>query len=363
MLANTMNTRVDSAADVSFHPDFNDHEEVVIRDDGKCCAIIAVHNTNLGPATGGCRIYPYPLFDDALGDVLRLSRGMTFKSAMANIQFGGGKSVIIANPATDKSREMMLAMGDFIESLQGRYIAAEDSGTSVADIKIMAERTRHVAGFVRGEQHGGDPSPMTALGVFLGIEAALRYRNMGSLGGIRVAIQGIGNVGWHLASLLRKAGAEVIAADSNAVRLKKAVKQLGVKTCSIGKILSRNVDVLAPCAMGSAIRQDNVDQIKATIIAGAANNQLEVPSLAEELRQRGVLYAPDYIINAGGIIDIYYQRLNIRDRDRIRSHLEIIPHNLANIFKRSDAEKRNTAEIADELARAVFERSNKSKRR
>ncbi|MDA1369363.1 MAG: amino acid dehydrogenase [Proteobacteria bacterium] len=339
---------------VNSHPEIDLHENVVIHDDRGLQAIIAVHNSNLGPATGGCRIYPYASIHDALTDVLRLSRGMTYKSAMAGLPLGGGKSVIIANPAEDKSRDLLLAMGDFIESFNGQYIAAEDSGTTVDDIKVMALRTRHVSGIFADEEFGGDPSPVTAYGVFLGIKEAVRYRLGTDLQGIRVAVQGVGNVGHHLVRLLRSAKARVIVADANSTRVGTVVKEFRVACCSPAAILSTEVDVIAPCALGSAINTSNLPQIKAKIIAGAANNQLEHAALGEELFQRGILYAPDYVINSGGIIDIHYQQQGVRDIDVINAHVQKISATLANIFMESDRQQRATNAIADEMGRARF---------
>jgi len=351
-------TCVEVNESIASHPDFDQHERVVIHNGNELHAIIAVHNSNLGPATGGCRIFPYASIHDALTDVLRLSRGMTYKSAMAGLPLGGGKSVIIADPLPNKSKAMLLAMGDFIESLQGRYIAAEDSGTTVRDIKLMARRTRHVSGFLDSEEHGGDPSPVTARGVFKGIEEAVSEHLNSDLNGIRIAVQGVGNVGYHLARLLKQAKAKVIVADVDAARVARVVRELKVACCSTAEILSTEVDVLSPCAMGSAINRSNVDRIKAKIIAGAANNQLETHGLSEVLFERGILYAPDYVINAGGIIDIHYQQQGVRDDTLIDSHLELIRHNLAAIFKQSQKQQRATQAIADELARRKFQKSD-----
>lgn len=336
------------------HPDFDQHERVVIHDDGRLRAIIAVHNSNLGPATGGCRIFPYDSTDHALTDVLRLSRGMTYKSALAGLPLGGGKSVIIADPARDKTADLMHAMGDFIESFDGLYVAAEDSGTSVADMQLMAQRTRHVSGVLVNERFGGDPSPVTARGVFLGIQAAVRHRLGCDLSGVRVAVQGAGNVGYHLIRLLCDAGAVVVVADADASRVQRVTDEFGVAGCSTGDILTTQADVLAPCAMGGAINGGNIDTIRARVIAGAANNQLQSDALGELLYQRGILYAPDYVINSGGIIDIYYQRQGMRDASRINAHVDNIEATLERIFGESDRRRCATNAVADEMARARF---------
>lgn len=345
---------------VDSHSDFDQHERVIIHDDERLRAIIAVHNSTLGPATGGCRIFPYGSIDEALADVLRLSRGMTYKSALAGLPLGGGKSVIIADPARDKTAGLMHAMGDFIDSFEGLYVAAEDSGTTVADMQLMAQRTPYVSGIRASERFGGDPSPVTARGVFLGIRAAVRHRLGRDLYGIRVAVQGAGNVGYHLICLLHEAGATIVAADFDKSRIQRVVTEFGVESCSPDDILTSEVDVLAPCALGSAINNGSIDSIRAKVIAGGANNQLQNDALGDLLYERGILYAPDYVINSGGIIDIHYQRQGMRDVDRINAHLDIITTNLEQIFNESDERQCATNTVADEMARARFMRSEPS---
>lgn len=340
--------------EISSHPDFDQHEKVVCCENDSLTAIIAVHNTKLGPATGGCRIYPYANTEAALTDVLRLSRGMTYKSAMAGVAFGGGKSVIIADPRNDKSDDLLHAFGEFVDSFAGQYIAAEDSGSTVSDIARMAERTAHVLGCRSDEQFGGDPSPVTAQGVFIGIREAVRFRFGTDLKDIRVAIQGVGNVGFHLARLLIDAGARVLVADVNRERMIRAVNELGAQACALESIAASQVEVLAPCALGGAINPQNVDGIRAEIVAGAANNQLASPAMGETLRQRGILYAPDYVINAGGIIDIYYQHKGVRDLEPISCHLDKIRSNLSAIFEASRTRGLATNLLADEMAEQVF---------
>lgn len=349
----TMLTQASSES-VDSHPDFDQHERVVIHDDGQLRAIIAVHNSNLGPATGGCRIFPYASIDHALTDVLRLSRGMTYKSALADLPLGGGKSVIIADPSRDKTANLMHAMGDFIETFDGLYVAAEDSGTTVADMQLMAQRTSHVSGMLANERFGGDPSPVTARGVFLGIQAAVRHKLGCDLNGIRVAVQGAGNVGYHLIRRLCDAGAVIVTADADASRVQRVMDEFGVASCPPGDILTLEADVVAPCALGSAINSGNIDTIKARVIAGAANNQLQSDALGDQLYQRGILYAPDYVINSGGIIDIYYQRQGMRDASRINAHVDSIETTLEQIFRESDRRQCATNTVADEMARARF---------
>lgn len=338
------------------HSDFDHHELLAFRDDPTTGlkAIIAVHNSSLGPATGGCRMFPYASDEAALSDVLRLSRGMTYKSALAGLALGGGKSVIIGNPHQEKSRELMLAMGDFIDSLGGKYISAEDSGTGVSDIATMAERTNFVTGLMASDtEHGGDPSPTTAYGVYRGICSAVAYKG-GNLSGLRVALQGIGNVGYYLARHLIEAGAVVYAADINRKNIDRAVNELGVTELPLGEVLSADVDVLAPCAMGGSINQASIESIKAGIVAGAANNQLATADMGEALRARGILYAPDYVINAGGIIDVYYQSAGNHDVDVVTEHVNRIGNTLTQIFTRSDGEGKATSVIADVMAEEIF---------
>jgi leucine dehydrogenase len=342
--------------------DFADHEQVVFASDEKSGlkAIIAVHNSNLGPALGGCRMWPYASEEDAVRDVLRLSRGMTYNSAMANLKLGGGKSVVIGNPRTDKTPELLAALARAIEQLNGRYIAAEDSGTSVADMQFMAQYTRHVAGFVDQSTgagtRSGDPSPATASGTFGGRRAAVRERlGRDSLEGLRVALQGVGNVGFELARQLKAAGAELWVTDLHREPLVRAAKELGVTAVAPDAIFGLDVDVFAPCALGAVINDETVPQLKAKIVAGAANNQLAEARHGMELMRRGILYAPDYVINAGGIIDIYHERIGYQ-REAATRHIEAIHDNLLEVFARARKEERPTGEVADAIAEERFKR-------
>jgi leucine dehydrogenase len=339
------------------HADFDHHEEVVFHHDetSGLSAIIAIHNRNLGPSLGGCRMYPYASQEEALGDVLRLSRGMTYKSALAGLPLGGGKAVIIGNPRADKTRELFLAMGSFIDSLQGRYISAEDSGTSVTDLAVMGERTRWVSGIHAEQDFNGDPSPYTALGTFEGIKAALQHRlNLQTLSGISVAIQGVGNVGMHLTKLLTEAGARVYVSDVNEQSLAIATSLYGAVVVDPNKIHRLDVDVFSPCAMGGAISHKSIEEIRAPIIAGASNNQLASPELAGKLKQRNILYAPDYVINAGGIIDVHHQQSGNWDASSVRAQVISIGATLEQIFERADIENLATSVVADRIAEEIF---------
>ena len=346
------------------HNDFANHEQVVF-----CCdpgtglkAIVAIHNTNRGPALGGCRMWPYASDEEALKDVLRLSRGMTYKSAMANLDLGGGKSVIIGNPRTDKSEALLRSFGHFLENLGGRYIAAEDSGTSVTDMKVIAQETKHVAGIVDkeagdGTVRSGDPSPATAYGTFVGLKAAVRQRlGRDNLDGLKVAIQGIGNVGFRLAKHLHEVGAKVWVNDIYDEQVQRAVQELGATAVGADEIFGLDVDVFAPCALGGAINDDTVPQLKASVIAGAANNQLAEERHGEELLRRGILYAPDYVINAGGIIDVSYERDGF-DRDKMIRHVDGIYDTLLEVFERSRDEQLPTGVVADHIAEERFRKT------
>ncbi len=339
------------------HVEFDNHEQVAFFHDEKSGlkAIVAIHNTNLGPALGGCRMWPYANDAEALTDVLRLSRGMTYKSAVAGLPLGGGKCVIIGDPRRDKSRELLHALGRYIEGLSGAYITAEDSGTSVADMATIGECTQYASGVVEGSKHGGDPSPSTAYGTFVGLQAAVKHRlGKASLQGIVVAIQGVGNVGYHLAEYLTNAGAELIVTDIFDAHVNRAVSEFGAKAVPPSQIYSVAADVFAPCAMGGIINEETIDQLKATVIAGAANNQLLHPKLAKQLFQKRVLYAPDYVTNAGGIIDIAYQRSG-EGSEALKKHIETIGVTLATIFDSAAAQELPTNCVADQLAEQRFE--------
>ncbi len=342
--------------------DFADHEQVVFVSDDKSGlkAIIAIHNSHLGPALGGCRMWPYATEEEAIRDVLRLSRGMTYKSAMANLQLGGGKSVIIGNPRTHKTPELLAAFARAIEQLNGRYIAAEDSGTSVADMKYMAQLTPHVAGIVdKPSDQGtrsGDPSPATAYGVFVGIKAAVQEKlGRDSLAGLRIAIQGVGNVGRDLARQLKAAGAQLWITDIHREPLLQAGKEMGASVVAPDEIFGLDVDVFAPCALGAVLNDRTIPQLKAAIVAGAANNQLAEPRHGLALMKRDILYAPDYVINAGGIIDVYHERTGF-ERATLIAHIDGIHDTLREIFERARKEARPTCEVADAIAEERFMR-------
>lgn len=267
-------------------------------------AIICIHTTTLGPALGGTRIQPYASFDAALTDVLRLARGMTYKSALAETGFGGGKSVIIADPRKNKTPEMLRAFGRAVHSLGGLYICAEDAGSTTADMMVIREETPYVVGLVH-EQSSGDPSPFTAWGAYRGIQAVLK-KSFGSdvVQDRTVAIQGLGNVGAKLANYLFWAGAKLVVADIDCARAEQVASHFGARVCNPDEIFSVPCDVFAPCAMGGVINPSTIARLQCKAVAGAANNQLLNDSDADELMRRGILYAPDFVINAGGLINV-----------------------------------------------------------
>ena len=342
------------------HPEYDQHEQVAFHRDPETGlkAIIAVHSTRLGCGLGGCRMWPYATDAEALYDVLRLSRGMTYKAALAGLPQGGGKSVILGDPRKDKTPELMRAMGRFVDQFGGKYVVAEDSGTSVADIHTMAEVTKHIGGLADAASmaagRNGDPSPATAYGTFVGLKAAVKHRlGRDDLKGLKVAIQGVGNVGYRLAKYLHEAGAELWVTDIHFPSVDRAVQDFRAKAVSMEQIFALDVDVFAPCALGAILNDHTLPLIKAPVIAGAANNQLASPRHGEVLMQRGILYAPDYAINAGGIIEIYHETHGY-DEAGARAHLDRIGTTLTQIFERAASEKTPTHVIADRLAEEIF---------
>lgn len=272
-------------------------------------AIVAIHSTRLGPAIGGCRVRAYPTEADAIDDVVRLGQGMSYKAAHAGLPHGGGKSVILAPPDLDKPgfdrKKLFVAFGRFIEGLGGRYVTAEDSGTSPSDMNVIRTVTKHVLGASPEHGGGGDPSPFTALGCRRGIEAVAELvLGKKDLSGLHVAIQGVGHVGYYLAKELAQLGCKLTIADIDEARADVAVKELGATKVGIDEILEVECDLLAPCALGGAITEEGAGKVRCKAIAGAANNQLRTPAAGEKLAARGIFYAPDYIINGGGLIHV-----------------------------------------------------------
>ena len=330
---------------------FDEHEQVLFCRDAATGlrAIIAVHSTALGPALGGCRFWDYGAEGAALEDVLRLSKGMTYKNAMAGLSHGGGKSVIMGDPARDGSAALMRAFGRHIGSLSGRYIAAEDVGTSPADMEEIARETSHVAGRAG---RSGDPSPVTARGVLAGIRAAAAHRFGGDgLDGVRVAVQGLGSVGMALAGHLHEAGAKLTVTDISEARVAEAAARFGATASDLEGIYDAAADIFAPCALGAVLNDGTVPRLRAGIVAGAANNQLAEDRHGEALRARGILYAPDYVINAGGVINVACEVAGPYDRDAALAKVSAIGPTLAEVFRRAEAEGLPTNAVADMIAR------------
>ena len=339
------------------HAEFDHHEAIHFFDDPSTGlkAIIAVHSTALGPAAGGCRRWQYATDEDALTDVLRLSRGMTYKNAVAGLPFGGGKSVILASADSPKSPQLFRAFGRAVDSLGGHYIAAEDVGINVDDMRLAGEETSYVSGLPQhGDSAGGDPSPWTALGVFLGIRAAVKVRlGKDSLDGLSIAVQGVGHVGSHLCRMLVEAGAQIYVADVNRKNLRRVSDTVKISEVSPRNILFHDVDILVPCALGNVLNSETIPRIRAKVIAGAANNQLATELDGQRLAERGILFAPDYVINAGGVISVAREYLGHSSEDEVRSEVNRIPARLNEIFAEADTTERPTNVIADELARRI----------
>lgn len=339
------------------HAEFDNHESLHYFHDEKSGlqAIVAVHSTALGPAAGGTRRWVYNNDADALTDVLRLSRGMTYKNAVAGLKFGGGKAVILASADTPKSPEQFRAFGRFVDSLGGKYVTAEDVGCSVEDMRIVHEETEFVSGLPQtGHDAGGDPSPWTALGCYQGIEAAVQARlGADSLQGIKVAVQGVGHVGLHLCRLLHEAGAELFISDVNGDNLKMMTDEMPATVVAPTELLFADVDVLAPCALGNILTSTTIPRLKATVVAGAANNQLSTPADGVRLAERDILYAPDYVINAGGIISVAAEYYDNGSEEDVRTDVGRIKDRLKDIFDQAKETGRPTHELADELARSI----------
>jgi leucine dehydrogenase len=355
-------------------PSFDDHEYVrrFEFDDG-IVAYIAVHNTNLGPALGGCRMTDYASEGEAINDVLRLSRGMTYKNAMAGLPLGGGKAVIIGDPKTQKTPELMEAMGMAVENFEGGYITAEDSGSSEEDMVSIAQNTQHVTGLppemIAGSEYGelgGNPSPLTALGCYFGIKSTIahRYEGKKSLSDMTIAVQGIGAVGLALCELLKQDGAKLIITDISEEGLAHAKEVLGdVQVVSTDEIFCVEADILVPCAMGGALNDETIAQLKVDIVAGAANNQLLEHYHDKMLMAKDVLYVPDYVINAGGVICVGYEYFRKSDynpqdfniqRGSMIAHVERIGKTVTDILVEAKKRGLPTGETADQLAEEKF---------
>ena len=335
--------------------EFDNHELVVFGHDAPTGlrAIVAVHSTVLGPAAGGCRLWPYAGTTEAAADVLRLSRGMSYKNAMAGLPLGGGKAVIIGEPRRTKTPALLEAFGRLVDSLGGRYITAEDVGTTIADMEQVARATRYVSGLgaAPGEA-GGDPGPKTALGVYLGIKAAVSFRLARTeLKGLTVAVQGVGGVGYHLCGLLAADGVQLFVADVRQGAMQRVCEDFDARAVAVDDVLALDVDVLAPCALGAVLNAQSIPRLRARIVAGAANNQLAQGQDGAALQAAGILYAPDYVINAGGIISVSREYHGGGTEAQVIADIHAIPVRLTEIFERARRENRTTNAVADEMAR------------
>lgn len=338
-------------------PDFDNHEQVVFCSDeaSGLKAIIAIHSTKLGPAVGGCRMWDYISDEEALVDALRLSKGMTYKNAMAGLAMGGGKSVIIGDAKTIKSTNLFKAFGEALNALNGRYLSAEDVNITTDDIAIANTVTPFVTGTIN---KSGDPSPFTALGTYLGIKAAVKFKlNRDNLTGLKVAVQGLGSVGYGVCEHLHKAGAKLFVSDINQATLDKAATEFNATIVDLDAIIDQDVDIYAPCALGASINDDSIKRLKASIIAGCANNQLAEPRHDQALVDNGILYAPDYVINAGGIINISFEEDYCKDK--ATKKVEEIYQTLLAIFAKAQAENKPTGHIADTTAREIIKNGGK----
>lgn len=337
-------------------PSFDEHELVHFEVDSGTGlrTIIAIHSTALGPACGGCRLWNYQSSHAALEDVLRLSRGMSYKNALADIPLGGGKAVIIAEPEK-KTPELMRAFGRIVESLEGRYITAEDVGVTVEDMQFVAEKTSYVHGLPHEHSAGGDPSPYTAQGVYQGMKAALKHRfDQSDFAGVRVLVQGVGSVGYNLCKLLHASGAQVFVTDINDRKAQRVRSELPVEIVPADDFLSLEVDIFSPCAMGAVLNDETIPALTAKIVAGGANNQLAEPAHGEMLRDRGILYAPDYVINAGGIINVFSEMKHLPSESVCIKVARIFDTTLK-IFEEADARGLASDQVADEMAQAVIQ--------
>jgi leucine dehydrogenase len=340
--------------------DFDDHEGVhLFRDrESGLTSIIAIHSTALGPAAGGTRFWHYSDPAAAITDALRLSRGMSYKNAMAGLPMGGGKAVILSDTHGSKSDAMVAAFAKSVESLGGRYVTAQDVGMSAENMIAISKVTRHVCGLPAvADQAGGDPGPSTALGVFLGVKAAIkRALGKGSAKGVHVAIQGAGSVGGGLARLLAADGARLTLADHSAVHVAALAAELGAQVVATDDIMSIEADVFSPCALGAVLDEASIAALNVAAVAGGANNQLAVPADGDRINARGILYAPDYVINAGGIINVGVEYMKLGNRKAVEARVAGIPDRLNQIWDESDATGDNPAKVADRIAQRLIGR-------
>lgn len=341
------------------HPAYDAHEGVHLFHDAATGlrGIIAIHSTALGPAAGGCRMWNYESGETMLRDALRLSQGMSYKNAMAGLPLGGGKSVIWGNSRTDKTPDLFRAFGRAVNSLQGRYYTAEDVGVSPEDLAYASEETRFVAGLQTGTAASGDPSPVTAEGVYRGIRVALAHVfENDDPKGRRVAVQGVGHVGADVVRKLCRAGADVVIADIATDTVETLAKETGARIGSIDTILFEDVDVVSPNALGAILNEESVPKLKCRIVAGGANNQLSTPAIGDMLFERGIVYAPDYVINGGGIINVAAEISGSYSRAWVEEKLAALMDTLNEVFETASRKHHATNRIADAIAKLRIDR-------
>lgn len=341
-----------------------DYEQVVVCQDKQSGlkAIIAIHDTTLGPALGGTRMWTYKSEAEAFEDALRLAKGMTYKNAAAGLNLGGGKTVIIGDPRKDKNEEMFRAFGRFIQGLNGRYITAEDVGTTVSDMDIIHEETDYVTGISPAFGSSGNPSPVTAYGVYVGMKAAAKEAfGSDDLKGLTVAIQGVGNVSFNLCKHLHGEGAKLIVTDINKDAVERAVEAFGAKAVDINEIYSVECDIFSPCALGAIMNDETIPQLKAKVIAGAANNQLKETKHGDMIADLGIVYAPDYVINAGGVINVA-DELYGYNRERAMKKVETIYNKIETIFEISKRDQIPTYLAADRMAEERIAKMRQSRK-
>ncbi|MGY8987858.1 MAG: Glu/Leu/Phe/Val family dehydrogenase [Flavobacteriales bacterium] len=330
------------------------HEQVVFCNDKVTGlrAIIAIHDTTLGPALGGTRMWSYSNEENAIQDVLRLSRGMTYKAAISGLNLGGGKAVIIGDSFTDKTEELMKKFGNFVDSLGGKYITAEDVGMNTKDMEYVRTQTKHVTGIPKSMGGSGDPSPVTAFGVYMGMKASAKFKwGSDDLSSKKIFVQGVGNVGENLVKHLTEEGSTVLITDINEQKLTDVSSKYGAKIVMGDGVYDMDMDIYAPCALGATLNSDTISRLKCDIIAGAANNQLldEIVN-GEEIKKKGIIYAPDFLINAGGLINVYSE-INGYDREKSLSQTREIYNTTLQILKKAELEDITTHKAALEIAK------------
>lgn len=337
------------------HPSYDHHEGVHFFEDeaSGLKAIIAIHSTALGPAAGGCRMWNYETGEQALRDALRLSQGMSFKNAMAGLPLGGGKSVIWGNSKTDKSPALFEAFGRAINSLAGHYYTAEDVGIDTNDMAIVATQTPYVAGLDKGDAASGDPSPITAMGVYRGLKACCeRAFGSGDLKGRTIAVQGVGSVGGYLCNHLAKEGARLLIADIDTDELHAVADRTGAEIVAPDAIYDVEADVFSPNALGAILNPQTLGRLKAKVVAGGANNQLATPEMGDALREKGILYAPDYVINGGGIINVAAEISGEYSREWVLSKLDVLIDTLGEVLDEALSTGKPTHLVAERIARS-----------